>query len=407
MASFVMAAKPSVTKKRHAPIDPQHIQDLHPDPANRRAHNPRNLGMISDALHAVGAARSIVIDEDNVILAGNGVTEAAADAGITKLRVIEADGQELIAVRRRGLTPDQKRALALYDNRTGELASWNIEQLQADVAAGLSLAPWWTDDEVAELLAQSNGRHRTDADDVPPVRPTDIRRGDLFALGPHRLLCGDATDRSDVQRLVSDSALALVLTDPPYNVGKAYGDAVDDAKPDLEYCTWNQAWFGNIRALVPCVVLTPGITNIALWLGRIEATHKVIAWVKENQCSRQYIGKSPGFNTWEPVLVYGRGSKCVARDSFSIPISIQPEAEGHPCPKSVKAWSWLLENFSDEHEYILDPFSGSGTTVIACEQMERRCWAMEIEPQFVQLAIDRWEAFAGQKATKVGEAVRA
>src|SRR4026209_1099102 len=92
---------------------PTHIKDLTPDPVTRRLHNPRNIGMVVDALHQVGAARSIVIDEDNVILAGNGVTEAAAEAGITKLRVIDAAGDELIAVRRSGLTDEQKRALAI------------------------------------------------------------------------------------------------------------------------------------------------------------------------------------------------------------------------------------------------------------------------------------------------------
>src|SRR5687767_5061434 len=103
-----------------------HVSDLVPDPNNRRKHNPRNIGMVVDALHQVGAARSIVIDEDNVILAGNGVTEAAAEAGITKVRVVEAAGDELIAVRRSGLTPEQKRALAIFDNRTAELAEWDI-----------------------------------------------------------------------------------------------------------------------------------------------------------------------------------------------------------------------------------------------------------------------------------------
>src|SRR5207344_2987257 len=105
-----------------------------------------------DALHHVGAARSIVIDEDNVILAGNGVTEAAVAAGITKVRVIEAAGDELIAVRRSNLTVEQKRALAIYDNRTGELATWHFEQLQADQDAGLSLRPFWTAEEEAALL---------------------------------------------------------------------------------------------------------------------------------------------------------------------------------------------------------------------------------------------------------------
>ena len=109
--------------------------------------------MVVDALHQVGAARSIVIDEDDVILAGNGVTEAAAEAGITKLRVIEASGDEIIAVRRRGLTAEQKRALAMYDNRTAELAEWDADQLQADLAAGLDLKPWFSDEELAKTVS--------------------------------------------------------------------------------------------------------------------------------------------------------------------------------------------------------------------------------------------------------------
>lgn len=131
---------------------PKHIKDLLPDAENRRKHNPRNIGMIVDALHQVGAARSIVIDEGNVVLAGNGVAEAAAEAGITKIRVVDVAGDELVAVRRKGLSDEQKRALAIYDNRTGELAEWNAEQLQADMDAGLSLQPWFSEKEAAVLF---------------------------------------------------------------------------------------------------------------------------------------------------------------------------------------------------------------------------------------------------------------
>lgn len=105
------------------------IGDLVPDPANCRKHNPRNIGSIVNSLQKVGAARSIVIDEDNVILAGNGLIEAAGEAGITKVKVVEADGNTVIAVRRKGLTPKQKAELAISDNRTAELATWDAEQL--------------------------------------------------------------------------------------------------------------------------------------------------------------------------------------------------------------------------------------------------------------------------------------
>lgn len=117
--------------------------------------------MVVDALHHVGAGRSIVIDEDNVVLAGNGVAEAAAEAGITKVQVVDVDGSTLVAVRRSGLTPDQKRALAMYDNRTAELAEWDSQQLEVDLNMGCELTPWFSEDELARILAR-NGDIVTD-----------------------------------------------------------------------------------------------------------------------------------------------------------------------------------------------------------------------------------------------------
>jgi len=131
------------------------IEYLKPDPENRRTHPERNVEMVSTSLQAVGAARSIVIDEGDVILAGNGVTRAAQAAGITNVRVIEADGTELIAVRRRGLTLEQKRQLSMFDNRTAELAAWDFGQLNADRDAGLEMRPFWTEAEEAMLLGQA------------------------------------------------------------------------------------------------------------------------------------------------------------------------------------------------------------------------------------------------------------
>ena len=145
------------------------IADLKPDPQNPRAHNPRNIGMIADALNEVGAARSIVIDEANCVLAGNGTIEAAAQAGITKLQIVEADGHTIIAVRRRGLTPEAKRRLSLFDNRTGELADWDAQALK-DLEAGGALEGLFTPDELKGIIDD-------DPDDVEPItidRPADV-----------------------------------------------------------------------------------------------------------------------------------------------------------------------------------------------------------------------------------------
>lgn len=129
-----------------------HIGDLKHDTANPRQHNPRNLKVITESLEKVGFARSIVIDEDNNILAGNGVTEAAVLAGIERVVEIEADGETIIAVRRRGLTDEQKQALKYYDNRSGELATWDGLQIADDLEAGLDLSGLWDEMELAEIL---------------------------------------------------------------------------------------------------------------------------------------------------------------------------------------------------------------------------------------------------------------
>ena len=146
--------------------DFSHIGDLTPDPVNARKHSPRNVGTIVDALHEVGAARSIVIDEAGVILAGNATVEAAAEAGMTKLQVVDADGQTLVAVRRTGLTAAQKARLALFDNRAAELADgWNVDVLKALQGDGVSLDGLWRTEELAELL----GGNLTDAHEAGPI----------------------------------------------------------------------------------------------------------------------------------------------------------------------------------------------------------------------------------------------
>jgi hypothetical protein len=131
---------------------PTELGDLVPDRENRRRHTARNIGMVTDALRQVGVGRSIVIDEHDVILAGNATVEAAMAAGITKVQVIDTDGDTVVAVRRRGLSPEQKRALAIYDNRSAELAEWDIAHLAADVAEGLDLSAFFEQDELADML---------------------------------------------------------------------------------------------------------------------------------------------------------------------------------------------------------------------------------------------------------------
>lgn len=130
------------------------LDELVPDPRNARTHAPDNIDLISESLREVGAARSIVIDDDNVILAGNATVTAARAAGLTQMTVIDADGDTLIAVRRTGLTPEQKRRLALFDNRAAELADWDSDVLRS-LADDTNLTDLWPTDDLAALLGRA------------------------------------------------------------------------------------------------------------------------------------------------------------------------------------------------------------------------------------------------------------
>lgn len=397
---------------------PVHIKDLQPDPNNRRSHNARNIGMVSDALRAVGAARSIVIDEDNIILAGNGVTDACAEAGITRLRVIEADGNELIAVRRSGLTADQKRALAIYDNRTSELATWNVEQLQADLKDGLDFAPFFFEDELKALLADSAVKvGHTDPDAVPAERATDIQRGDLFALGAHRLLCGDCTSEADVMAPMGDVHSDFVLTDPPYGMdldtdwsgaigaigaighgtkGNTYPKVVgDDAPfdPAALFALCNRA-----REMF--------LFGADYYAERIpaRASGSWLVWDKRKPSQADAIGSE-----FELIWSKVKHKRRVLRHDWfgflSSANSTEAHDRVHPTQKPTSLLVDILTQWGQSNDVVSDPYAGSGSTLLACEQLDRACYAIEIVPSYCQVIIDRWEQFTGQKAVKVGEAI--
>ncbi|MFN8678788.1 MAG: hypothetical protein U0Z70_20585 [Thermomicrobiales bacterium] len=134
--------------------DTKSLGDLTPDPRNARSHPERNRSLLATSLQEVGAARSIVVDEDGVVLAGNATVTAAAQAGIDRVRIIDTDGSELVAVRRSGLTPEQKRRLALLDNRTAELAEWDTGIL-ASLAEDTDVSDLWEPDALRELLGEA------------------------------------------------------------------------------------------------------------------------------------------------------------------------------------------------------------------------------------------------------------
>ena len=195
--------------------------ELHIDPRNANLGTERGRALLETSLRQYGAGRAVLADRDGVLIAGNKTFEVAQRLGIPT-RVVETDGGELVVVRRHDLqlsSDPRAQALAIADNRVGELdLAWDPEILAALKADGVELDTFWTDEEFAALLGEQPHTGLTDENAVIEPPETDIARGDLFALDRHRVLCGDATDAADVERLLTGKTPVLLVTDPPYGV---------------------------------------------------------------------------------------------------------------------------------------------------------------------------------------------
>ena len=352
------------------------IQDLKFDHKNARRRTKRSASLIAESLKRYGAARSIVIDEDGRILAGNGTVEGAKKAGIDKLRIIEAEGDELIAVRRTGLTEDQKVGLALADNRSSDLSEWDHEMLR-QLSEEHDLTPWFEDGELlAEVLDTVEGN--TDPDDVPEVPEEPITKpGDLWILGNHRLLCGDSTDVLAVDRLMDGAAAGLLLTDPPYGINISSNPVRQKhQKKDWDAAPIDDNTLDYFNQLTPASII---------WGGNYFG-------LPPAQCFYVWDKKQPeDFSLAMCELAWTN----IPGPAKMFRLSVTSYKKNHPTQKPVELLEWCL---AKSEGLVLDPFGGSGSALIACEKTSRHCRMMELDPAYCDVIVKRWEQFTGKKA---------
>ena len=392
---------------------------LKSDHKNARKRTDRSASLIAESLKQFGAARSIVIDEDNRILAGNGTIEGAKAAGIENVRVIETDGTEIIAVKRTGLSEDEKIGLALADNRTSDLSDWDKDMLQ-QLSEEHDVAPWFDADDLAAILGeveQLPAEGLTDADDVPEAPEKPITKpGDLWILGDHRLLCGDSTDVLAVERLMAGQKADMVFTDPPYGISydeswrkagsKYFGGSTDYKVANDHIADWSQV-FSLMQADVAYVWHDHRFAALVAE-GLLEAGYEVkqqIVWLKpfgimsrqdynwQHECawyaikkgtSHQWAGDKKQTTVW-PATVPNH------------PMAPDDDARTvHPTQKPVDLAITAIQNHSVK--LVLDLFGGSGSTLIACEKTFRYCRMMELDPTYCDVIVKRWEDFTGKKA---------
>lgn len=389
------------------------IKDLKSDHKNARKRTDRSASLIKESLERYGAARSIVIDEDNRILAGNGTIKGAKAAGIKNLRVIETDGTEIIAVKRTGLSEEEKVGLALADNRTSDLSDWDADMLK-QLSEEQDITPWFDDEDLAEIIGEVEklpAQELTDPDDVPEVDDavTITQPGDLWILGDHRLLCGDSTDISAMERLLGGAQADLWITDPPYNVNYEGGTGLKIENDNMADADFRQFLVDAYTAAN--AVLRPGAA-FYIWHADSEGynfrgaafdtgwkVRQCLIWLK----SALVMGRQDYQWKHEPCL-YGwtEGASHTwnsDRKQTTVLEFDKPRKNGeHPTMKPVELFQYQIENSTKPGQIALDSFGGSGTTAIACERSNRKARLMELDPKYCDVIVKRWSDFTGREA---------
>jgi DNA modification methylase len=379
------------------------IKDLKSDHKNARRRTDRSASLIAESLKRYGAARSIVIDEEGRILAGNGTVEGAKKAGINNVRIIEAEGDELIAVRRTGLSEDEKVGLALADNRSSDLSEWDNEMLR-QLSEEHDLTPWFEDDELlAEVLEPEEGN--TDPDDVPEPPPEPITKpGDLWILGDHRLLCGDSTDVLAVERLMDGKKADMIYCDPPYGMklNTDYSQLKGSAKsPNAKGYKWKEV-IGDDKDYDPSPLIAYfQDTPEQFWWGAdyyfecLPRNGSLLVWQKRDKADAEMIG-----NDFEVCWSRQRHKKATFWKRWVGFDSVEKgEKRVHPTQKPVDLHCWVFGQWGKSGDLVVDLYGGSGSTLIACEKTCRHCRIMELDPAYCDVIVKRWEDFTGKKAT--------
>ena len=394
------------------------VADLIPYARNARTHSDAQVAKIAASIREFGFLNPIIVDGASGIVAGHGRVMAAQKLGLTVVPVIEAAH----------LTEAQKRAYVLADNRLALDAGWDLEMLRVELTdlKGMDFDLSLTGFEIGELgkLMLDPNAGRTDPDDIPPAPTVPVSvLGDVWQLGRHRIACGSSTDADTVTAVLAGVKPHLMVTDPPYGVeydaswrdgrlneetgvrtgkvgggdiaGRAKGKVLNDDRAD-----WREAWalFPGDVAYVWCASLFSPIVAESLQAERF-ILRSLIIWDK----TRLAISRSDYHWQHEPCWYAVRkgatGHWSGDRKQTTVwPIPHRKSETGHSTQKPVECMKRPIENNSSPGQAVYEPFSGSGTTIIAGEMTGRSVHAIELNPAYVDVAVKRWQDFTGQSA---------
>lgn len=440
-------------------MEEKNISDLKFDPRNARRRTERSSYMIRRSLEKFGGMRSIVIDDKNIVRAGNGTLEEAGQLGIDRVRIIEADGSELIAVRRKGLSEDDWKEYAIADNRSSDLSEWDVDVLQ-ETHNEVDLSDWFTRDEISAWDVE--GEYETPSDEEDEETTSDlidqvesgeieprVKLGEIWALGRHRIACGDSTDEANVKKLLGDRTPSFVWSDPPYGIAivatngyvgggeannipfggvknetpqqraKRLGSA-NGSKPFGSKDVRGSVGASNVvevnkyapiigdesidtavKAYETAAAIAPKAMHV--WWGgnyyssELPNSNCWIVWDKEN---------TGNFADAELAWTNSPTAVRIFKHMWNgmVKASEHGQKRVHPTQKPIALAEWCFEKYGNDGDVILDQFLGSGMSIIAAQKMEgdRTVYGFELSPEYCTVIIERFEKFTGKNAELVG-----
>jgi len=407
---------------------------LRPNPKNARTHSRKQIRQIAASIRTFGFVNPILIDADNLILAGHGRLEAARLAGLDRVPVVRFDH----------LTPVQKRAYLIADNKIAEQAGWDREMLATELGELIELLPaegldvsltGFEAPEIDSLLADMTSTRADPEDTVPPLPEDPVtRRGDLWQLGKHRILCGDAREPGDFARLMNGALASAVFCDPPYNLRvAAIGGRGRVQHAEFAFASGEMSQSQFRRFLAETLgnaihVSSPSAVHYVFmdWrhiadlieVGRelYAAMLNLVVWNKSN------AGQGSFYRSQHELIAVFRVGELAHRNNIELGRFGRNRSNvwtyagantfgkgrmeaiaSHPTVKPVALVADALLDCTARGEVVLDQFAGSGTTILAAEKVGRVAYGIEFEPRYVDVAINRWQRFTKLEAVLVDD----
>ena len=391
-------------------VEYRKVEALIPYARNAKQHTDAQVAQIAASIREFGWGAPILVDGKNNVIAGHGRLLAARKLGMDNVPVVPMSH----------LTDTQRRALILADNKIGENASWDDELLGLELTElrelgfNLDLTGFSPDEWGALISGDEANDGLTDDDAVPEVPETPISKtGDIWVLGEHKLLCGDATKAPDYAALLGDELVDMTFTDPPYNVN--YANTAKDKMRGKNRAILNDnlgEGFGQFLhdACSNILARTKGAVYVAMSSSELDTLQSAfrraggrwstfIIWAKNTFT----LGRADYQRQYEPILYGWRDGAdhfwCGDRDQGDVWQIKKPQKNDlHPTMKPVELVERAVKNSSKSRDLVLDPFGGSGSTLIACEKTGRRARLIELDPKYVDVIVRRWQDWTGKTA---------